>query len=193
MAHDFSDDPVVKKVAGGCSFTEGPAADAHGNLYFSDYLNDRIMVLRADGSLDVWKIPCGRANGMNFDPEGRLVTCCAQGEGGAREVWRHESDGSVTILASTYQGKPLNSPNDLCFDPDGQIYFTDPRYGDQTDVVQDVMGVYRIDPDGQLARVIDDVETPNGILMTPDGKTLYLVDNNPQDGGARTLLAYGYG
>ena len=186
------DQDAVFKVAGGCQFTEGPAADAKGNLFFSNSPNNRIMVLRDKGSLKVWKEPSGRANGMNFDVQGRLVVCCAQGEGGAREVQRYEDDGSVTVLASEYDGKPLNSPNDLCFDPDRRIYFTDPRYGDQGDVEQDTMAVYRIEHDGTLVRVISGVETPNGILMTTDGQTIYLVDNNPQDGGARTLLAYGF-
>jgi gluconolactonase len=189
---DLSADIDLRKVAGDCRFTEGPAADGEGNLFFSDSPNDRIMVLDRDRSVRVWKQPSGRANGMNFDLEGRLVTCCAQGHGGAREVQRYENDGSVTVLASHYGGKRLNSPNDLCFDPEGVIYFTDPRYGDRSDVEQDVMGVYRIGKSGDMVRVIDDVETPNGILMTPDGKTIYLVDNNPEDRGSRTLLAYGY-
>jgi sugar lactone lactonase YvrE len=192
MGVDLDDDVDIEKVAEGCRFTEGPAADADGNLFFSDSPNNRIMVLRSNGKTEVWKQPCGRANGMNFDADGRLVTCCAQGDGGAREVQRYEHDGSVTVLASQYEGKRLNSPNDLCFDPQGRIYFTDPRYGDRSDLEQDVMGVYRIENDGQLTRVIDDVETPNGILMTPDGRTIYLVDNNPDEGGARTLLTYGY-
>lgn len=189
---DLDEEIELNKVVGNCKFTEGPAADGSGNLFFSDSPNNRIMILRPDGDMSVWKTPCGRANGMNFDPEGRLVTCCAQGDGGAREVQRYEPDGSVTVLASEYNGKRLNSPNDLCFDPEGLVYFTDPRYGDRSDLEQDVMGVYRIEADGEVVRVIDDVETPNGILMTPDGKTIYLVDNNPDDGGARTLLAYGY-
>ena len=192
MAEDFTDSPVVEKVADGCKFTEGPAADAEGNLFFSDYPNNRIMVLHTDGSLEVWKEPSHRANGMNFDPQGRLVVCCAQGQGGAREVHRCESDGGITVLASSYKGKRLNSPNDLCFDPGGRVYFTDPRYGDLSDVEQDVMGVYRIEENGELTLVIDDLETPNGILMTPDGTTIYIVDNNPDAGGARTLLAYGF-
>jgi gluconolactonase len=189
---ELDDEVDLKKVAGDCRFTEGPAADAEGNLFFSDSPNNRIMVLRPEGTAEVWKQPCGRANGMNFDGEGRLVTCCAQGDGGAREVQRYEPDGSVTVLASHFDGKRLNSPNDLCFDPEGRIYFTDPRYGDRSDVEQDKMAVYRIEVDGSLSRVIDDVETPNGILMAPDGKTIYLVDNNPEEGGGRTLLAYGY-
>jgi gluconolactonase len=94
------------------------------------------------------------------------------------------------VLATHYQGKLLNAPNDLCFDRSGNIYFTDPRYGYRHDVEQDCMAVYRINTDGSITRVIDDAETPNGILLTPDNATMYLVDNNPDPGGARTLLEY---
>src|SRR5439155_5817170 len=114
--------------------------------------------------------------------QGRLVTCCAGGPnlpGGARSVLRYEHDGSLTTLASRYNGKSLNAPNDLCFDKQGRIYFTDPRYGDRSDLEQDCMAVYRIERDGSLTRVIDDMETPNGILISADNRTFYLVDHNP--------------
>jgi gluconolactonase len=184
------EDAEPKKVADDCAFTEGPAADADGNLFFSDSPNNRIMMLPRKGRADIWRVPSGRANGMNFDPEGRLVTCCAQGEGGAQEVQRYEPDGSVTVLASHYDGKRLNSPNDLCFDSQGRIYFTDPRYGSKVGMEQDTMAVYRIETDRSVTRVIEDVEVPNGILMTPDGRVIYLVDNNPEEGGGRTLLMF---
>ena len=186
-------DAVLERVSDGCTFAEGPAADALGNVYFSDCPNDRIMRYQTDGTTAVWKQPSRRANGMNFDAQGRLVTCCAGGAtypGGARSVLRYEHDGSVTNLASHYGGKPLNSPNDLCFDKLGRIYFTDPRYGDRSDIEQDCMAVYRIELDGTLTRVIDDMQTPNGILISADNRTLYLVDYNPDPGGARTLVAY---
>ena len=186
-------DAVLERVSDGCTFAEGPAADAAGNVYFSDCPNDRIMCYQIDGTTIIWKQPSQRANGMNFDAQGRLVTCCAGGAtypGGARAVLRYEHDGSVTNLASHYNGKPLNSPNDLCFDTHGRIYFTDPRYGDRSDIVQDCMAVYRIELDGTLTRVIDDMQMPNGILISEDNRTLYLVDHNPDPGGARTLLAY---
>ena len=102
-----------------CRFTEGPAADDEGNLFFTDSPNDRIMVLRPGGETEVWCEPSGRANGMNFDPEGRLIACCAQGEGGNRAVVRFSQDRETEVLASEYDGKRLNSPNDLCFDPNG--------------------------------------------------------------------------
>lgn len=184
---------TLERVFQGCAFAEGPAADATSNVYFSDCPNDRIMLFRADGTTVVWKEPSRRANGMNFDAEGRLLTCCAGGAtypGGARSVLRYERDGSVANLASHYGGKPLNSPNDLCFDRHGRIYFTDPRYGDRSDIEQDCMAVYRIERDGSLTRVIDDMEFPNGILISADNRSLYIVDHNPDPGGARTLLAY---
>lgn len=186
-------DSTLERIFEGCAFAEGPAADAEGNVYFSDAPNNRIMLYRVDGKTVVWKQPSQTANGMNFDHLGRLVTCCAGGAtypGGARSVLRYELDGTVTNLASHYRGRRLNSPNDLCFDKQGRIYFTDPRYGDRADVEQDCMAVYRIELDGSLTRVIDDMETPNGILITKDNRRLYLVDHNPDAGGARTLLAY---
>ena len=186
-------DAELEHLFAGCAFAEGPAADAAGNVYFSDCPNNRIMRYQPDGTTIVWKQPSQRANGMNFDAHGRLVTCCAGGPtypGGARSVLRYEHDGSVTNLASHYGGKPLNSPNDLCFDTHGRIYFTDPRYGDRSDIEQDCMAVYRIELDGSLTRVIDDMEMPNGILISTDNRALYLVDYNPAPGGARTLLAY---
>lgn len=181
----------LERLFDGCTFAEGPAADAAGNVYFSDCPNNRILVYRpATGQTEVWQEPSLRANGMNFDAQGRLVVCCDGKEDGARAVRRYEADGSITTLASHYKGKKLNAPNDLCFDSQGRIYFTDPRYGYKHDLEQDCMAVYRIELDGSLTRVIDDMQTPNGILITPDDRTLYIVDHNPEPGGARTLLAY---
>ena len=181
----------LERLYRGCAFAEGPAADAAGNVYFSDCPNNRILCYHPGTSeTTIWQEPSGRANGMNFDAQGRLVVCCDGKDGGARAVQRHEADGSITTLASHYNGKLLNAPNDLCFDNTGRIYFTDPRYGYKDDLEQECMAVYRVEHDGTLTRVIDDVETPNGILMTPDNRTIYLVDHNPDPEGARTLLAY---
>lgn len=181
----------LERLYQGTTFSEGPAVDAAGKVYFSDCQENRILVYHPETrETKIWKEPSGRANGMNFDAQGRLVTCCDGKDGGASAVWRWEHDGTFTVLASHYQGKKLNSPNDLCFDQRGNIYFTDPRYGYRHDVEQDCMAVYRINIEGSLERVIDDLETPNGILLTPDNNTLYLVDNNPDPGGARTLLEY---
>jgi gluconolactonase len=148
------------------------------------------MLYRKDGTTTIWKEPSGRANGMNFDATGCLVVCCDGKDGGAHAVQRYGLDGRVSTLASHYDGKRLNGPNDLCFDRHGRIYFTDPRYGYQDDLEQDCMAVYRIELDGSLTRVISDMETPNGILISDDNRTLYVVDYNQNVGGARTLLAY---
>lgn len=180
----------LKKLAGGCAFTEGPAADAEGNVYFSDSPNNRIMVLPRGGEARVWKSGTRGANGMLFDAEGRLVTCNSQLAPDGRTVTRYEKDGRVTVLADRYGGKKLNSPNDLAIDSRGRIYFTDPRYGKADDLEQDRMAVYRIETDGKLTRVIDDLQVPNGILITPDDRTLYVADNNPAEGGNRNLVAY---
>jgi gluconolactonase len=187
-------DAKPEKVAGGSKFTEGPAADADGNLFFTDSPNNRIMVLRPDGKLEVWDKASQDANGMRFDAQGRLIVCC--GEDGARAVIRYEKDGKKTVLADKYNGKRLTAPNDLWIDRQGRIYFTDPCYGRRPKDGQEKYAVYRIDAKegqpipNQLTRVIDDVDMPNGIAMSPDQKTLYVADNSPRNNGAHTLLAY---
>lgn len=180
----------LEKIASGCKFTEGPAWDGKGNLYFSDGPNNRIMVYREGGRAKVWKTNARSANGMLFDARGRLITCNSQQGAGGRTVTRYEKNGKVTLLAERYQGKKLNSPNDLAIDREGRIYFTDPRYGELDGMEQDKQAVYRIEEGGKLTRVIDDVQVPNGILITPDNKTLYVADNSPNEGENRTLIAY---
>jgi len=135
-------------------------------------------------------MPAGRAAGLVFDLQGRLLAAEGNGDGGNRRVTRTENDGTITVLADRYHGKRLNSPNDLDIDAKGRIYFTDPRYLDRSDVEQDKDAVYRIDPDGTLTRIIDDVERPNGIAVSPDQKTLYVVDDNIVAGGSRKVYAY---
>ena len=134
--------------------------------------------------------PPGRANGLEFDATGRLLACEGSGSGGRRRVTRTEANGALTVLAEKYEGKRLNSPNDLAVDAKGRIYFTDPRYGNREGLELDKESVYRIDPSGGLVRVIADVERPNGIAVSPDQKTLYVVDNNPSQRGARKVYAY---
>jgi len=170
----------VKKVAGGCKFTEGPAVDADGNLFFSDGQNDRIMRLAPDDELTVFRKPCGRANGLLFDHEGRLLMCQSCGEGGRRRVARLEKDGTETPLAETYGGKPLIAPNDLCIDQKGRVYFTDPWYGGKIEKSQPTSGVYRIDAPGRVVLVIDNLQRPNGIVITPDNRLVYVSDRGTQ-------------
>jgi len=168
----------VKKVAEGCKFTEGPAVDAHGTLFFSDGPNDRIMRLSKDGKLAVFRQPCGRANGLMFDQEGRLVWCQSAGEGGGRAVVRLEKDGSLTTLADQFEGKPFIAPNDLAIDRRGRIFFTDPYFRGERS--QPASGVYRIDGPGKVAMVISNLLKPNGILVTADGRYLYVSDRGTQ-------------
>jgi len=140
------------------AFTEGPAADASGNIYFSDIINSRIMKLSAEGQLTVFRDDSGRTNGNIFDQEGRLVSCegAEMGPGGRRRMVRTDmKTGAVTVLTERYQGKRYNSPNDVAIDSRGRIYFTDPRYGDRSDMEMEIEGVYRIDNDGTVTRVLE--------------------------------------
>lgn len=164
---------TAKKIASGFKFTEGPAVDQEGNLFFTDIPNNTIIKITPAGKQTVFRKKSGAANGLMFDAEGRLVAC----EGGRRRVTRTEKSGKIIVLADSYKDKKLNSPNDLIIGRDGSIYFTDPRFGGVGDVEQPVEGVYRIAPDGKFTLVIDDMKKPNGIFLSPDQKTLYVSDS----------------
>lgn len=170
----------VTKVASDCKFTEGPVVDPQGNVYFSDGRNDRVMQLDKDGKLSVFLKPCGRANGLKFDAQGRLCMCQSVGAGGKQRVARIEKDGAETPLAETYEGLRLNAPNDLTIDRQGRIYFTDINLGDAAPKSDLPSGVYRIDAPGKFVRVISGLLRPNGIVITPDNKTLYVSDRGTQ-------------
>ncbi len=188
---------TLEQVFTGGVFTEGPAADELGNVFFSDCSENIIYVYsELDNTTKIWTADSGHANGMNFDEQGRLVTCCdgktyeSSTSGGAHAVRRYEKNGQITELASNYLGKKLNGPNDLCFDQAGNIYFTDPRYGFADDIEQDCMAVYKIDKNLKLSRIISDMQYPNGILISIDNQKLYIVDHNPNPNGKRTLEEY---
>lgn len=168
-----------EKAVSGCRFTEGPALDADGNLYFSDGPNDRIMRRSPDGTVSIFRQPCGQTNGMKFDAEGRLVMCQSAGAKGKRRVARIEVDGKEIVLAEAYEGKKLNAPNDLTIAVNGRIYFTDMAPPNATNL-ELPSAVYRIDAPGQVVRVIDNLGRPNGIVLTPDNKTLYVSDRAEQ-------------
>lgn len=178
----------VTKVAGDCRFTEGPAADGEGNVFFTDSPRNRILVIRPDGKVEVWTDESGSANGMRFDAKGRLIGCCS--ESGARAVVRFTKERKREILADRYAGNRFNAPNDLCFDRLGRIYFTDPCYGKKPTDGQEKFAIYRIGAkDGEpvvneVTRVIDDVDTPNGIAISLDNKTLYVADSRSQERAA---------
>jgi gluconolactonase len=160
-------------------FTEGPAADAEGNVYFSEISGNRILKHTPGAQWTEFRNPSRRANGLAFDAQGRLVACEGAAEGGGRQVTRTGlTNGKLEVLADKYEGKRLNSPNDLVIDSQGRIYFTDPRYGSQEGRELESEDVYRIDADGSLQRGLTkpDINTPNGIGISPDGKTLYVAD-----------------
>ncbi len=163
----------VQRLADGFLFTEGPARDAEGNVYFSDIPNNRIHVWSLDGKLTTFREDSGGANGLFFDRRGNLVAC----EGGNRRLTSIAPDGKATVLADRFEGKKLNSPNDLWIDPRGGVYFTDPRYGKTEGLEQDGFHVYYLLPSGnRLFRVLDDLVKPNGVVGTADGKLLYVTD-----------------
>ncbi|MGE3820060.1 MAG: SMP-30/gluconolactonase/LRE family protein [Isosphaeraceae bacterium] len=184
-------------VAARTSFLEGPAVDARGVLYFSDLIGNRIHTLTPEGVLGVFREDSGRTNGNTFDHLGRLVSCegAEQGPGGRRRVVRSDpATGAVEVLTERYQGKRYNAPNDVVADARGRIYFTDPYYGDDRSSLElDAEAVYRIDPDGSVTRILSqpEIERPNGLALTPDAKTLYLIDSHARPGGNRKIWAFG--
>lgn len=173
-ANVVADGAKVEKLAGDFSFTEGPAADAQGNIYFSDIPNNRIHKWTLDGELSTFRENSGGANGLYFDKDGNLLAC----EGGGRCLVSIDKKGEITVLADKYEGKKFNSLNDLWIDTKGGVYFTDPRYGNREGMEQDGEHVYYLSPDRKkLIRVIEDMVRPNGLIGTPDGKILYVTDN----------------
>jgi len=187
---------AVTTVAARVAFLEGPAVDEAGNLFFSDLIGNRIMKMTPQGQVSVFRADSGRTNGNTFDAQGRLLSCegAEQGPGGRRRIVRTDlKTGAVTVLTERFQGKRYNSPNDICADSLGRIWFTDPYYGEDRDILElDAEAVYRIDPDGKVARVASQpqIERPNGIAITPDNKTLYLIDSHPRPGGNRKLWSF---
>ncbi|MFH1923496.1 MAG: SMP-30/gluconolactonase/LRE family protein [Planctomycetota bacterium] len=170
-------DAKVELLADGFKFTEGPASDAQGNVFFTDQPNDRILKWSTDGKLSTFMEPCGRSNGLCFDGRGNLWACADE----KNELWCIDPSGGVSVVVKEYQGKLLNAPNDLWIRSDGGIYFTDPfyerSYWNRGPREQDGECVYYLAPDRKtLVRVADDLVQPNGVIGTPDGKTLYVAD-----------------
>lgn len=167
---------TLQKLAGDFKFTEGPACDAQGNVFFTDQPNDRILEWSTDGKLSTFKQPCGRANGLCFDRDGNLWACADE----KNALWRIAPDGQVTVVVKDYQGKLLNGPNDVWVRPDGGLFFTDPYYKRpywKRGPKEIGECVYFLSADGKnLVRIIDDLKQPNGIIGTPDGKILYVAD-----------------
>jgi gluconolactonase len=184
----FAGTMAVERVATGMRWAEGPVYFPAGRyLLFSDIPNNRIMrYCEDDGHLSVFRQPSMNSNGNTIDREGRLVTC----EHGGRRVTRTELDGSITVIADKYNGKKLNSPNDVAVASDGSIWFTDPIYGIggnyegiAAQPEQEKHNVYRVDPkSGDIKVVLDDFVEPNGITFSPNEKKLYIIDSGFTDG-----------
>jgi gluconolactonase len=174
----------LTKIEGTYQFTEGPAADPQGNVYFSDVRASRTYKWSLDGKVTLWREDTGNANGMAFDKTGNLLAC----EGGRGRVVSVDPQGKVSVVADTYDGKRFNQPNDLWIDPQSGVYFTDPLYG-RGEKTQDGEHVYYVSPDRKrVIRVIDDMVRPNGLVGTPDGKLLYVSDH-----GAKRIYLYDVG
>jgi gluconolactonase len=173
---------VVERVAEGFRFTEGPvwSSAEGGYLLFSDIPASRIYKYTPQTGAQVWREPSHNANGNTRDNDGRLISC----HHGTRIVTRTNADGSVETLAERYQGKRLNSPNDVVVHSDGSIWFTDPPYGlpKQTEGKElDKQHVFRLDPQTrELTSVIADFSRPNGLCFSPDEKKLYIADSDPK-------------
>jgi len=178
------------------AFLEGPAALADGRVFFSDIWNNRILCLQtANGQTTVFRGDSGRTNGNLFDAEGRLISCegAEFGPGGRRRLVRSDlGTGEVTVLTDRFEGARYNAPNDVAARSNGQIFFTDPCYGDRTQMELSHESVYRVDPDGRVTRVLTQpaIERPNGIALAPDERTLYVVDSCPVAGGNRKIWAF---
>ena len=173
-------DAEIKQLGTGCEFTEGPVWHAEGKfLLFSDIPANQMKKWTAEEGITNFRVPSGKSNGLTYDKQGRLVTC----EHANRRVSRTEADGTVVTIASHYEGKRLNSPNDVIVKSDGSIYFSDPPYGLTADYGiegeqdLDFQGVYRLSPDGQtLTLLIDDFDRPNGLCFSADESILYIND-----------------
>lgn len=178
-----SEDPKLTKLFDGGFFTEGPTYGPDGNVYFSDLTftsetNMQAGILwkydSASGNTSVYRSPSGMANGIDFDNFGNMIVCEGADFGGRKITSTDLTTGKAKILTALYNGIPYNSPNDLVIDSRNRIYFTDPRYSGYESIDQPYFGVYRLDADGTVTLLIEDIPMPNGIELSPDEDKLYL-------------------
>ena len=171
----------IQKLHSGFKFTEGPAGDRQGNLFFSDVAGNKTYKIDAQNKLSVFRDPSNYSNGLMFNAAGELLACEMEGR-----VVAVSADGkNVRVLADKYNGARFNAPNDLVIDRSGGVYFTDPHFRAPTPLPQGVTGVYYIAPDLRVTRLLDDVKAPNGVTMSPDEKTLYVIPSLQSE-----MLAY---
>jgi gluconolactonase len=199
-AEAVSSQPDVT-VATTVAFTEGPAQGPDGLIYFTDVASNRILRLNPQTRKhDVFRADSNRANGLLFDNQGRLIAC--EGSDAAQNnprVTRTDlKTRKVEIIAASFEGKSFNAPNDVTIDAKGRLYFTDPAPDATSQAAADprnaigTPGVYRIDTDGKISRLLGPPETewPNGLVISPDDKTLYLIEANKVEGGTRAIRAF---
>ncbi|MGO4879524.1 MAG: SMP-30/gluconolactonase/LRE family protein [Bryobacteraceae bacterium] len=188
----------MERVAHGFGFTEGPAWSRDGYLLFSDIPGGKILKLTSD-SVEVYRDASNGASGNAFDEQGRLYTC----ETHARRVTRTAKKGRIEVLAERWDGKRFNAPSGIAVSKSGNVYFTDPAFGDQQDTRElDFYGVYRISPKGQLSLISKPAGRPNGIALSPNGRILYVansdegniraydVDRDGEVSGERVIVAH---
>ena len=208
---------LEKLFEGGCELSEGAASAPDGSIYFSDItftykcqdengVKEAGHIWRYDpktGKTSIFRSPSGMSNGIKFDAAGNMIVAEGADYGGRRVIRTDMKTGKSYIIAGLYEGRPFNAPNDITIDEKGRIYFSDPRYLGHESVDQPTMAVYRIDPDGSIHRIITDAGKPNGVAISPDQKTLYVVSNDnglvgfdrlpegaPAHKGRMALLAY---
>ena len=208
---------LEKLFEGGCQLSEGAASAPDGSIYFSDITftykcqdengaKEAGHIWRYDpktGKTSIFRSPSGMSNGIKFDASGNMIVAEGADYGGRRVIRTDMETGKSYIIAGLYEGRPFNAPNDITIDEKGRIYFSDPRYLGHEPVDQPVMAVYRIDPDGSIHRIITDAGKPNGVAISPDQKSLYVVsndngstgldrvpENTPVHKGRMALMAY---
>jgi gluconolactonase len=171
----------VEKLHGDFAFTEGPAVDRQGNLFFTDIPNNRIHRRDREGRLSIFREPSGHANGLMFLGTGELVACEMDG----RVVAISPDGKEARVIASMHAGKRFNAPNDVVIDRQGGIYFTDPHYRAPEPLPQGKTAVYYVAPGGEPQRLVDDLKAPNGVILSPDEKTLYVIPSQQEE-----MMAY---
>jgi gluconolactonase len=182
------------KIAASITFTEGPTVYKDGSVFFTDTYGHRIMKRAPDGTVSTFRHPSNRANGLIFDSQWRLIAC----EGSDSETDKPRvtgtdmETGEIEVLAESFEGKRINQPNDVTFDSQGRLYFTDRPRADPAPDQTNVDAVYRIDPDGSIHQILvePEIDKPNGLVISPDDKTFYLIEASPDEGGARMIRAY---
>jgi gluconolactonase len=195
-------DAKLEKIFEGKYLTEGVSVAPDGQVYFSEITfsyqsRDKTGAIEAGyiwkfdpqtEKTTIFRSPSGMSNGLKFDAAGNLIAAEGADYGGRRVTRTDMMTGQAKIIAGLYEGRPFNSPNDITIDLKGRIYFSDPRYLGHEPLEQPVVGVYRIDPDGRITRIITDAGKANGVCVSPDQKTLYVVSNENGSTGMERLL-----